>query len=211
MGGYGSGKGLRIGAWRSKKLKVTSLPGLKAPELVRLHKSDLSNSFRFKDIKISFSDIESPIYLEHMKGEKLLTAEIKLAAVPRNYGGFMYLWHCPICQKRVRTLYLNKTYFACRHCFGMCYHSQNQTLSHRFIDKLKNSGKKINNNEWVRPKWMRKKTFSRLRREYLDLDEKWQIADFFSLRNNRSANEILSKYGSAMTAAEVLGAEMLGI
>jgi hypothetical protein len=38
-----------------------------------------------------------------------------------------------------------------------------------------------------------------------ELDEKREIAHFFSLRNHRSVNEIYDEYGSAITAAEMLG------
>jgi hypothetical protein len=49
---------------------------------------------------------------------------------------------------------------------------------------------------------MRKKTFERLREEFFALDEKREIANLFSLRNNRIVDKIYAKYGSALTAAE---------
>ena len=57
---------------------------------------------------------------------------------------------------------------------------------------------------------MRKKTFEQLRAKVSELDEKRQIADFFSLRNHRSVNKIFDKYGSAIGAAEILGSRLYG-
>lgn len=67
---------------------------------------------------------------------------------------------------------------------------------------MKEARKKLSNDEWTKPKWMRKKTFERLRNEYFALDEKCDIAHMFSLRNNRIVDKIYERYGSALTAAE---------
>jgi hypothetical protein len=87
----------------------------------------------------------------------------------------------------------------------MVYSSQNTTFSYRLYRKLKSAKNKLNNDEWTKPKWMRKKTFEKLRANVSELDEKQQIADFFSLRNHRSVNRIYDEYGCAITAAEMLG------
>jgi hypothetical protein len=84
----------------------------------------------------------------------------------------------------------------------MSYWSQNATASSRLYKKYGRVRDKINDDPWHRPKWMRKKTFTRLRNEYFELDEKEQIADFFSLRNNRETDRLFNRYGSALVAAE---------
>lgn len=84
----------------------------------------------------------------------------------------------------------------------MVYFTQNATLSYRLRLKKKAAEKKINGDAWKRPKWMRQKTFARLRKLYFELDEKERIADFFSLRNYRMVNKIFAKYGCALFAAE---------
>lgn len=211
MGGLGSGgKGLRHKAWRSRKLKTTNLPELTIPELIKLHKANPNSTFTFNDIRLTVAETGSVVHLERIKGEKLHTATIKISTVPCNYGGFRYYALCPICQKRVRTLYLHQNLLACRHCFRMGYMSQNATLSQRLRTKRRAIGKKINNDEWTKPKWMRKKTFAKLRSEYLDLGEKEQIADFFSLRKNSSVNRIFDEFGCAIIAAEMWGLQQLG-
>lgn len=57
---------------------------------------------------------------------------------------------------------------------------------------------------------MRWKTFKRLRREYLDLDEKEQIAEFFSLRNSKQVDKVFEEYGCAVIAAEVFAMKYFG-
>lgn len=203
MGGFGSGKGSRRRAWRSKKLKTESLPGLIIPELMKMHKENPNSTFTFNNVSLTV--IDAVIALKMIDGEELQTPSIKIATFPCNYGGFRYFGYCPVCQKRVRTLYLHKTLFACRHCFKMGYWSQNYTLSYRLLIKRRKVGAKINNDEWTKPEGMRKKTFKRLRRQYRDLDEMTEIADMFSCKNKHDVRKILDKYSMAIFAAEVLG------
>lgn len=210
MGGLGSGKGLRRKAWRSNKLKTSSLPGLKIQELIKLHNANPNSTLTFNDIKLMVADDGSAVHVKGADANKLSASAIKISTVPCNYGGFRHFGHCPTCQKRVKTLYLHREVFACRHCLQMGYQSQNATCSYRLLTKQRAVGQKINNDEWTKPKWMRSKTFARLRNEYFDLNEKEQIAGFFSLRNNRAVDKIFDEYGSAIIAAEVWEMQRFG-
>lgn len=204
MRGIGSGRGIRPKARRSKKLKTISLPGLNVAKLIHRDKKSSGGYFKFQDLIFVVND--PLIRVENTKNEKL-TTEIKISSKSCHFGGFQYFVCCPYCQRQVKILYLHDNLLACRHCFQMRYSSQNETLSFRLHRKRKKIGAKINHNEWEKPKWMRQKTFSKLRKEYFELDEKEQIADFFSLKNNQSVNEIFEKYGCALIAAEVWGME----
>lgn len=200
MGGLGSGKGSRRKAWRSKILKTTSLPALNVPELIKRHKDKLDVTFAFCNIRLTVS--EEDIFIESLEGEKMVIDFIKVAKMPCNYGGFRYFGCCPACKRQVRTLYLWKTLFACRHCFRLGYATQNCTLSFRLYLQMKVAKEKLTDGEWIKPKWMRKNTFARLREKYFALDEKSEIANIFSLRNKRIVDKIYARYGSALTAAE---------
>lgn len=208
MGGMGSGRGSRMKAWRSKKLKTTSLPGLCIPELIKLHKSNPNNTFTFHNIRLTVAD--KLVFLESLGSEKMFANTINVAAMPCNYGGFRYFGLCQACHKQAATLYFHRDIFACRRCFKMAYCTQNYTLSYRLLLKRRKAKEKINNNEWVKPKWMWKTTFARLRSEYFALDEKEQIADFFSLRSNREVDRIFNRYGSVLVAAEAWGMHYFG-
>jgi hypothetical protein len=203
LGGYGSGKGSRYRAWRSKKQKTDSLPGLTIPELMKMHKAKPGSAFTFSDVQLTVG--EAAVTIEKMDGSEFHTPLIKIAAVPCNYGGVRYFGHCPICQKRVRTLYLRTTLFACRHCFKLGYWSQYHSLHYRLILQRRRAGVKINNDEWTKPQGMRKKTFKRLRSEFFDLEEMAQIAEMFSCRSKRHVKRIFKKCGMAVIAGEILG------
>lgn len=214
MGGIGSGKGARRKAWRSKKMYIGSLPGFCIPELIKMHQSNPNSTLSFNNINVSID--KSWIRLESASIKKLLVDSIKISSVPCNYGGFRYFGHCPTCYKRVRILYLYKTIFACCHCLGMVYFTQNATLSYRLRLKAKAVKSKISDDVWTKPKCMRKKTFAKLRGQYFDLDEKKKIADFFSLRNIRAVDGLFAKYGCAIGACEAwemqyTGQSLLGL
>ncbi len=204
MGGLGSGKGTRRKAWRSKKRYITSLPEIPVSKLIHAHRGAPDDQSIFGKLKCKIHP--SSIHLEHDEKLPLDVSEIEISAFPCYYGGYRYYGLCPACNRCVKSLYvLDGTIPVCRVCLGMVYSSQNATFSYRFYRKLKSAKNKLNNDEWTKPKWMRKKTFEQLRANVAELDEKQQIADFFSLRNHRSVNRIYDEYGSAIDAAEMLG------
>jgi len=207
MGGIGSGRGSRRKAWRSKTIKTERFPSLDVTEVIKSSKTTLKNTFQFKNIELIVG--ESAIALKSLEGKPLQAGSINISSMPCHYGGFRYFVCCPYCEKRVRTLYLYNMIFACRHCFKMCYWSQYHTLFYRLLLKRKIVGDKIINDEWTKPKWMRQRTFKRLRSEYFDLDEKIEIAHFFSLRSIRQVDKLFEIHGCAISAAEAWGAEYL--
>jgi hypothetical protein len=193
MGGFGSGKSYKkMRPWKRGKIVTDYLPKL-----------DISKTVK-ELVKNKTSGIYNPPFALCLEDpEKTLSAKtILLTSMPCNYGGFRYFGLCPSCLKQVRILYKANNILACRHCLKLTYQSQNETLSRRFYHKMKKAGSKINEDVWVKPKWMRRKTFSRLRNEYLDFDEKEQIAEYFSLRNNSAVDKIFDKYGGAIFAIE---------
>lgn len=195
MGGIGSGRGIRKNAWRSRKRKIGNLSGLIIPELIKMQKANPNKTLSFGNINLIVK--ESVIHLEGGV-EKLHLNTIKIDAMPCNYGGYRFFAFCPVCNRRIRTLYLCKTVFACRHCLRMGYASQNQTLYERVLLKKDKVGQKINNNEWKKPKWMRKKTFTKLREQYQKLDAMIDLANLFSLRTNYSAETLQEIYVDAI-------------
>jgi len=53
--------------------------------------------------------------------------EVNLVTTRCNFGGVRYWFECPSCGRRVGVLYLapGDTYFRCRHCNNLSYHSRN--------------------------------------------------------------------------------------
>lgn len=70
----------------------------------------------------------------------------------------------------------------------------------RLLFKQDKIGKKIDGDWWNKPKWMREKTFKKLRSEYIDLDEKMHLADMFSLRDLSTLEGLYEKYPMACCA-----------
>lgn len=209
MGGLGSGRGRRQKAWRSKKIYIANLPEIPVSKLIHAHRGNPDNQFILG--KLECTIYSTSIHLEHNEKLPLDVSEIEIKAFPCYYGGHRYYGLCPACNRCVRSLYvLDGTIPVCRVCLGMVYFSQNATFSHRLYRKLRSAKNKLNNDEWIKPKWMRKKTFDQLRARVSELDEKREIANFFSLRNHRSVNRIYDEYGSAIEAAEILGARLYG-
>lgn len=210
MGGFGSGRSYSRGRRkRSRKFALGDLPRLVLPDLIKDHKQSQNSHFilSWQDNKFSMNAVfdEEKIHLTGRHGITI-SMVIRIATFPCHFGGFRYFAHCPACDARVSSLFLyrnsNQTIFACRGCLKMCYQSQNKKLSTRLYWKYYDVKQKINNDPFKKPKWMRKKTFTRLRKEYFDLDEKEQIARMFSLRNNGEVDRIFNRYGCALSAAE---------
>lgn len=178
-------------------------------KLIHAHRSDPNNQFILGKLRCEIHP--SSILLEHDEKIPLEIPEIEICAFPCNYGGYRYYGRCPACNRCVRSLYvLDETIPVCRVCLRMVYSSQNATFSYRLYKKLRSAKNKLNDDEWTKPKWMREKTFEQLRAKIFELDEKREIALFFSLRNHRSVNKIFDKYGSAIEAAEILGSRLYG-
>lgn len=197
MGGFGSGKcRFRRNAWRSKKLYTTSLLRLNVSEVMKFHGKNPGSSFTVGDISIKVKD--ESLVLGREGDEPLHFTSVDLALVSCNYGGYRYFCCCPVCEKRVQSLYLCKTIFACRHCLNLIYPSQNETLSFRLYKKSKKIKSMLDGQEWTKPKWMRWKTYDGLRTEYLTLEDLREISDMLSLRNIYSAKTVLKKYGGAI-------------
>lgn len=199
MGGINSGRSSRPKAWISKKLTMGALSGLNISEFIKKQRAAPDSRFVFGDIQLELE--ESNILLTSKNGA-LVTPSIQISSMPCHYGGFRHFALCPICSKRVSTLYKYKTCFACRICFRMHYPSQNQPLYYKMLLKVEKAHKQIDNDPWTKPKGMRKKTFDRLRLLYFDFDEKAEIANFFRCKTIRQVEGIFKKYGSAITAAE---------
>jgi len=147
-----------------------------------------------------FFGLDDIIYVSGETGISISNV-IKMATMPCHFGGFRYFAFCPACNRKVANLYLYRNQpepiFACRYCLKMYYQSQNKNLSTCLYWKFKSVKEKINNDPFRKPKWMRKKTFAKLRGDYFDFDEMSSIADLMSLRNAASARVIKEMYGDA--------------
>lgn len=202
MGGFGSGRSYHKGRPSRGGKALTS----------HCYSLDISESIKKYNKapgvcvygKFGFVFDDDAILVKRLDGEKLLTEEIAVTTMPCHFGGLRYFGLCPLCQRQVRILYLRKSLLACRHCHNLSYHSKNVSFSTRLLLKFLEIKKKINGDEYTKPKWMRWKTFEKLKEQYFELDEKSQIADIYALRNNKSVDILFDQYGCAFAAADAL-------
>ena len=207
MGGFGSGKSYARGREKRGGKTLTSyLYHLDVSDVAKKH-NKTPGMYETKLFELSLED--GVLHIKRRDGEGLVTKTIIITTMPCNYGGIRHFGQCPFCSGRVKYLYLCKDVLACRHCLCLSYKSQNETLTRRLLRLMWKVERKIGCGEIKKPKWMRWKTFEKLRQQYFDLDEKSSIADIYSLRTNRAVDKLFTKYGCAFAAADAFEMEFL--
>ena len=91
--------------------------------------------------------------------------KIKLLKTPCRFGGYQYWFECPICRRRVCSVYLSETW-CCRHCGHLAYPSENEDELERLRSKAHKLKEKLGREYWIKPKGMHQKTYDRLREAF---------------------------------------------
>lgn len=122
-------------------------------------------------VEIDLRDLEAPQFaVRYAIGEEPLSFLGWLETTRPQYGGVRYWFRCPRCGRRRRVLYVYPSNgwkrFACRRCHGLRYYSHRESpqdrLARRARKLWRRAGSKDGCEPWVKPKWMRWATFSRL-------------------------------------------------
>jgi len=103
-----------------------------------------------------------------------------------NYGGFYNFFHCPQCDSRMRKLYFLQGKYLCRKCANLGYYSQRLRPSERHLYMQMKIEKDLKNHAGSldkKPPWKKLHTFQKIRKKYLDYDEKRFHAIHKELRN----------------------------
>ena len=77
------------------------------------------------------------------------------------FGGSRPWFNCPRCSRRVAVLYMRSGRFACRHCQRVAYSSQSDDTLDRMWRKQAKLEARLDD-DWQRPKGMRRHTYERL-------------------------------------------------
>jgi hypothetical protein len=124
----------------------------------RVDPVDINAHLTDKGLKVSYGQNKGYFYM------------ISVDKQPCQYGGFRYFFKCPLCQMRMRMLYLaEQSLFLCRKCLNLAYKSQKLCPSKRYryeMDKIEAGLKNRGGNAYKRPKGMRCGTFKTLRDKY---------------------------------------------
>lgn len=131
--------------------------------------NDGSFSIKGLDIKAKSNKLELSIVFGKRKDHLY---KIKLDKLQRNFGGYIYFFKCPFCQKRMRILYLaENSIFLCRKCLNLSYQSQQlrpsqryDYMSNKIKEKIKNKGGDIDLNK--KPDYMPNNKYETLKNEY---------------------------------------------
>jgi hypothetical protein len=86
---------------------------------------------------------------------------VTLARTACPYGGKRPWFNCTRCARQVAVLYLRRGYFACRHCQRVAYSSQSDGVLDRMLRKQAKIEARLDD-DWRRPKGMRRQTYERL-------------------------------------------------
>jgi hypothetical protein len=92
-----------------------------------------------------------------------------------NYGGYYHFFHCPTCNMRMRKLYCIKGVYLCRKCAKLGYYTQRLNRPERLLHMGRKIEKHLNERAGAldsKPPWMKQHTFQKLRKRYVDYDEK---------------------------------------
>ncbi len=116
---------------------------------------------------------------------------IKLLKTPCQFGGYQYWFECPVCRRRVCTVYLSDVW-CCRHCGHLAYPSENEDELERLRSKVYKLKEKLGEDYWIKPKGMHRKTYDRLREALLDAETKAE--DAFD-EKMRQLNQRLISFG----------------
>lgn len=169
-------------------LEIDSFRMFKVKELVQLVKASKDRiSFEIPQhgLVAALQD-DNSLNVKFNSGSYVIPVE----AMPCNYGGVYYFFHCPCCKMRMRKLYCKEGQYLCRKCAGLGYLSQRlrpsercATMSYRTKNYLKNRAGSLER----KPPWMKQHTFQKIRQKYVEYDEK---------RFHALNREVSSWYGS---------------
>jgi hypothetical protein len=135
---------LKTGGWTMAKRCTADLSGLDVRRLARdgLLKPGASfvlswvrNGTTVASINITPDSYGVRLNYQNLSGEsQVKNYAVHLAHTGCNLGGQRSWWLCPVegCGRRVALLYLGGSgTFACRHCYGLAYRSQQETAHYR--------------------------------------------------------------------------------
>jgi hypothetical protein len=109
---------------------------------------------------------------------KSIEQRVPITGTPCRLGGRRAWFRCAVysngryCGRRVALLYAAGELFACRHCYGLAYASQQEPLRYRGLGKARKIRARLGGSPNMfdpfpdRPKGMRRRTYFRLRQSH---------------------------------------------
>ena len=111
----------------------------------------------------------------HAGERRTINEDIPVDWTDCHLGGKRAWWLCPGCGKRVAILYLQATGYRCRTCHNLTYRSSQESRFDRHLRKKFKLCDKLGlgpiERPFFKPKYMRQKTFDRLRWQHMLADQ----------------------------------------
>ncbi len=127
------------------------------------------------------------VRLHYKSNSKPFDYLVRVVTTPCHFGGQRYWWLCPQCGRRCRILY-SRGLFVCRSCSGAYYETQaSKDIAVRIHNELRRLRAKLgaqslsSDNLPPKPKRMHWRTYSRLAKRILQLQQGEEIANLVIL------------------------------
>lgn len=124
------------------------------------------------DVRVNGADMVTLIYRWREGGDwHDESIPIRLAKTACHFGGERHWFICPHCDQRAAILYLAAGKWYCRQSLRLAYASQSEDRLDRLYRKKTKLEESFHNH--AKPKGMHRKTYDRLRRQWIDTEMAW--------------------------------------
>ena len=182
MGGFGSGRQSYGGRTVENTISIDIRWLKKHGKLDSNHDGKLSWTMNGRDsgaISYRMRDNQMILYYRSKSARlnewQTVEQTINIVETPCNYGGYRKWLLCSNCHSRVTELFAPSTYFYCRKCYRLPYHSTQESKTDRVYTKKHELGAAIfehyeHGEGYFKKKGMHQKTFDRKLVEYRMLE-----------------------------------------
>ena len=147
----------------------------------KIYQNNETAGFQVRPLDIIATPMPDYLKITYRK-QKSSPYKIHTEQVKCHYGGFKKYFKCPLCDNRMRILYLaENSIFLCRKCLNLSYETQRYRPSIRYMMKeskiaqeIKHLGGDLDNRQ--RPRYMHTKTFEKIKNKKYKYEEKWHQA-----------------------------------
>lgn len=165
--------------WKVKKKHISRTLCSKLTQIdsFKILKNNEKNGFIVQPMAI-----QAKPKLDHLeiifRNKKSHSYIIPINKLTCNYGGFRYYFNCPLCQRRMRILYLAEhSIFLCRKCLNLSYKSQKlrptrryNSMNQKIKDFIKNKGGDLD--LYKKPPRMHQSTYQKLMNKQIYYENK---------------------------------------
>ncbi len=178
--------------WKIKKKHIPRklCSQLTSIDSFKFYKNTMMAGFTLTPLEVKAEPSSNHLTVTYRRRKKH-TYLIPIETQPCNYGGFRSYFKCPLCQQRMRFLYLaEQSIFLCRKCLNLSYLSQRLRPTHHYYTMSKKIKEHIQNKGgdlYKKPPGMHKTNYQKLRDKHF----------YYENKSNQAINqELRAWYGA---------------